>query len=201
MYSFIDLYPWALLVNNGERGPFATNVPLLLDRSSGPKGVLIGHLARANAHAAIIQSASTPALAVFQGPSSYVTASWYPKRDMPPTYYYTAVHCYGTIRVQENQRMRQWVEILTEKMEQSIPEGWKMNEIAETEITRRLPAIIGFEIEIERLEGKFKLGQDEPPKDAMAVAEHLRARGCEGDSALADFIHDYNHGRNDREEQ
>jgi transcriptional regulator len=197
----MDQYPWALLVNNGARGPFATNLPLLLDRSSGPNGVLVGHLARANAHAEVIQSDRTPSLAVFQGPSSYVTASWYPERDMPPTYYYTAVHCYGTIRVQDDKRMRRWLEILTEKMEQPLTDGWKLSEIAESEITRRLPAIIGFEIEIERVEGKFKLGQDEPKKDAMAVGYHLRERGHERDHALADLIHGHNRGRNDREAQ
>jgi transcriptional regulator len=90
IYSFIEQYPWALLVNNGEQGPFATNLPLLMDRNIGSKG-----LARANAHAEAIQSATAPALAIFQGPSSYVTSSWYPRWDMPPTYYYTGAHCYG----------------------------------------------------------------------------------------------------------
>jgi transcriptional regulator len=192
IHFFIERYPWALLVNNGEHGPFATNLPLLLDRRAGSKGVLVGHLARANAHAVAIQSATAPALAIFQGPSSYVTSSWYPQRDMPPTYYYTSVHCYGNIRIQDAKQMRRWVEILTEKMEHPIPNGWKLNEIDEPAIARRLSAIIGFEIDILRLEGKFKLGQDEPKKDAMAVAEHLRQRSNAGDEALAEYIQDYN---------
>src|ERR1700676_3263322 len=75
VYSFIEQNLWALLVNNGEQGPFATNLPLLLDRSAGSRGVLVGHLTRANAHAEAIQSATTPTLAIFQGPLTYVSSS------------------------------------------------------------------------------------------------------------------------------
>lgn len=70
IYDFIDQNPWGLLVNNAEHGPYATNLPLLLDRSRKGKGVLVGHIARANAHAAVLGSGSAPALAVFQGPYS-----------------------------------------------------------------------------------------------------------------------------------
>src|SRR5208283_4535152 len=100
MYDLIDSYPWALVVNNGNNGPYATNMPLLLDRTRGEHGFLIGHIARANDHAQVLQKNEGPTLAIFQGPYSYVTASWYPNRDMPPTFYYTAVHCYGNVKLQ-----------------------------------------------------------------------------------------------------
>jgi transcriptional regulator len=191
IYDFVDQNPWGLLVNNAEHGPYATNLPLLLDRSRKGKGVLVGHIARANAHAAVLGSGSAPALAVFQGPYSYVTASWYPKRDMPPTYYYTAVHCYGSLRLQDEHELHRWVEILTERMESQLEDGWKTSEIEESAITRRLKAILGFEIEIERLEGKFKLGQDEPELDALAIAEHLASRNEGTDRDLGERICKY----------
>jgi transcriptional regulator len=197
MYSLIEANPWALLVNNGDQGPFATNLPLLLDRSGSGKGVLVGHLARANAHADSIQSLRAPALALFQGPYSYITSSWYPNRDMPPTYYYSAVHCYGVLHIQDEKEMHRWIEILTERMESQFPNGWKTSEIEESAITRRLKAIIGFEMHIDRLEGKFKLGQDEPKKDALAVASHLAARGGEDDALLARHISERNSLRRD----
>ncbi len=171
--EIIDDYPWALLVNSSEEGPFATNLPLLLDRSRGEHGVLLGHLARANAHARVLFDAPTPTLAIFHGPYTYVTPSWYPNRDMPGTYYYTAVHCYGRIRPQSEAELEKTLRRLSDRMEEPVPNGWRMDEIPHSEITRRLPAIAGFEIDIERLEAKLKLGQDEPRKDAMAVAEHL----------------------------
>jgi len=196
IYAFIETNPWGILVNNGENGPFATNLPFLLDRSKRDKGVLIGHIARANEHASALQSRNSPALAIFQGPYSYVTASWYPNRDMPPTYYYTAVHCYGRIKLQPIEELERWLEILTNRMESQFSNGWRITEIDHSEITRRLPSILGFELEIEQIEGKFKLGQDEPKKDAMAVCEHL-ARARPSLSSLADQTNQYNADRPD----
>ncbi len=197
VYALIEQHPWALLVSNGSDAPFATNLPILLDRSRGSKGVLVSHMARANPHAAVILSASTPALCVFQGPYSYVTSSWYPNRDMPPTVYYTAIHCYGKITIQDNATLRRWLEILTNRMEAPIANGWRTAEIPESEIIRRLNAIVGFEVEIERLEGKFKLGQDEPKKDALSVAEHLTQAPSPTNIALAEMIRKYNVARSD----
>lgn len=174
-YQLIDDYPWALLVNNGDEGPFVTNIPLLLDRKRGRYGTLLGHLARANEHAITLFETTAPTLAVFHGPYSYVTPSWYPERDMPGTYYYTAVHCYGRIRPQSEAELEATLKLLNDRMEKQIPGGWSMDEVPHSEITRRLPSIVGFEMEIERLEAKFKLGQDEPRKDAMAVADRLAA--------------------------
>jgi transcriptional regulator len=93
---------------------------------------------------------------------------------MPGTYYYTAVHCYGRIRAQSEAELEATLKVLNDRMERPLLTGWSMEEVPRSEITRRLPNIAGFELEIERLEAKFKLGQDEPRKDAMAVAERLR---------------------------
>jgi transcriptional regulator len=175
VYQLVDDYPWALLVNNGDEGPLVTNLPLLMDRTRGRFGTLLGHLARANDHATILFASAAPTLAVFHGPYSYVTPSWYPQRDMPGTYYYTAVHCYGRIRPQSEAELEATLGVLNDRMERPIPGGWRLDEVPHSEITRRLPNIVGFELEIERLEAKFKLGQDEPRKDAMAVAGRLTA--------------------------
>lgn len=197
--QLIDDYPWALLVTNGEQGPLVTNLPLLLDRSRGRFGVLVGHIARGNAHAAAIAVASSPTLAVFHGPYSYVTPSWYPGRDMPGTYYYTAVHCYGAIRLQSEEELERSLELLNDRMEGPIAGGWKMNEVPHSEIVRRLPAIAGFELEIERIEAKFKLGQDEPVRDAMAVAERLASSPDRSQRELAGLVVRANAQRAERE--
>jgi transcriptional regulator len=195
LFGLIDDNEWALLVSNGEEGPCATNIPLLLDRSRGKHGTLVGHIARANDHAQVLQTAKTPALAIFEGPYSYVTASWYPNRDMPSTYYYTAVHCYGRLRLQTDAELELWLGKLNDRMEARFPDGWKLTEVPHSEITRRLPHIMGFEIEIERIAGKFKLGQDEPKKDAMAVHEQLARSSDPSHRALARTIREYNSDR------
>lgn len=199
LFRLIEEYPWALLVDNGgDDGPAATNLPLLLDRSRGEHGTLVGHIARGNAHAQVLRSTNSPTLAIFEGPYSFVSASWYPKRDMPSTYYYTAIHCYGRLRIQSEAELEHWVGILTERMEFPIPGGWKINEVERSEITRRLPAIMGFELEIERIEGKFKLGQDEPKIDALAVGKQLAGSTNPEMQKLSEMIFSHNADRPDR---
>jgi transcriptional regulator len=195
IFELIDTYPWALVVNNGNDGPLVTNMPLLLDRSRGQCGVLVGHIARANRHAEILQKNEKPTLAVFEGPYSYVTGSWYPNRDMPSTYYYTAVHCYGNVRLQPTDELERWIGVLTERMERQIPNGWKTSDIEYSGITRRLNHILGFEIEIDRMEGKFKLGQDEPKKDAIAVAGKLAEASEASHRVLSEMTRHYNEDR------
>lgn len=187
-YQIIEDYPWALLVNNGDSGPFVTNLPLLLDRSRGPFGTLIGHLARSNEHAQVLFAAKEPTLAVFHGPHSYVTPSWYPDRDMPGTYYYSAVHCYGRIGLQSDAQLEASLKILNDRMEGPIPGGWRIDEVPRSEITRRLPSIAGFELTIERLEAKLKFGQDEPRKDALAVADRLTESSDPSQRILGDAV-------------
>jgi transcriptional regulator len=187
-YELMGTDPWALLVQNGDEGPFATNLPLYLDRSRGPHGTLVGHIAAANAHARVLGEARGAALAIFEGPQSFVTASWYPNRDMPGTYYYTAVHCTGRIRLQSQAELEAALGELNGRMEGRVPNGWKMDEVPHSEITRRLPAIVGFELQIESLEAKFKLGQDEPLKDALAVAGHLAASPDASSRRLAEMV-------------
>lgn len=196
-YQVIDENLWALIINSDDDGPLVTNLPLLFNRSRGRFGTLLGHLARANEHANALFSATTPTLAVFHGPYSYVTPSWYPNRDMPGTYYYTAVHCYGRVRAQSDAELEATLKVLNDRMEKPIPNGWKIDEVPRSEITRRLPNIVGFEIEIERLEAKFKLGQDEPRKDALAVAERLLASPDAAQRQLGEMTRRANIGRSD----
>lgn len=199
IFDLMEQYPWGLLVSNGTpdssgrlNGPFATNLPLILSRE---RRTLTGHIARANDHARALLRQESPPLAIFQGPSSYVTASWYPQRDMPPTIYYTAVHCYGTITFQDDHQLRNALQELTRLYEDPIPNGWRTTDIPETDITRRLPAILGFEFRIDRLEAKFKLGQDEPKTDAMRVAERLLASDEPRTRMLGEMTRRYNENR------
>ncbi len=191
-YALIDEHPWALLVSNHADGPMATNLPLLINQRQGERLTLVGHIARSNSHADLLLSSSGPVLCVFEGPSAYVTASWYPNRDMPSTIYYTAVHCYGRVTIQEEAELDRWLEILTRRMESPIPDGWRTDEIPRSEITRRFKGIVGFEIEVDRLEAKFKLGQDEPQKDALAVAHRLQGSSERSRQLLGDMVERYN---------
>jgi transcriptional regulator len=197
IFDLVEKNPWGLLVSNGPAdgllaGPFATNLPFVLDRG---RRKLNSHLSRDNAHARVLRTGTAPVLAIFEGPCSYVTASWYPERSMPSTVYYTAVHCYGTLTFQDNAELRASLEELTTLHERRFPDGWKTSDIPESEITRRLPYIQGFELKIERLEAKFKLGQDEPKRDAMTIAEKLLASDSPQDRLLGEMTRRYNENR------
>jgi transcriptional regulator len=196
-YQIMDENLWALLINNADDGPLVTNLPLMLDRSRGKHGTLVGHIARANEHAAVLFGSKAPTLAVFHGPFSYVTPAWYPNRDMPGTYYYTAIHCYGRPVRQNDAQLEASLNVLNDRMERPIPNGWRMDEVPHSDITRRLPSIAGFEIEIDRLEAKFKLGQDEPKKDAMAVAGRLLASSDPMQQKLGEITHRANTNRSE----
>ena len=191
--DLIERNPWALLVSNGAEVPYATNLPLLLDRAS-ESTVLVGHIARGNEHARALARGThgTPVLAIFEGPWSYVTASWYPHRDMPPTYYYTSVHCTGTLEMQTEAELDESLEDLARRMESSYPGGWRTSEIPRSEIVRRFTAITGFRIRVSRIEAKFKLGQDAPLRDALAVAGVLEQQSSPQDQELAALIRRHN---------
>jgi transcriptional regulator len=197
IFDLVEKHPWGLLVSNGRldsdfQDPFATNLPFVLDRG---RSTLISHLSRDNAHADALLVQESPVLAIFEGPASYVTASWYPERSMPSTVYYTAVHCYGRLKFQDSDLLRSSLEGLTTRSERRFPDGWKTSDIPESEITRRLPYILGFEFHIERLEAKFKLGQDEPRRDALAVAEKLLSSDSPQDRLLGEMTRRYNENR------
>jgi transcriptional regulator len=197
--EIIDQNPWALLVSNGAEVPFATNLPLLLDHSRldarEGRAVLVGHIARANEHARALALPSTKVLAIFEGPWSYVTASWYPRRDMPSTYYYTAVHCSGTIELQDEPALDASLEDLVQRSEANYLGRWRTDEIPRSEITRRFAGIVGFRIHVNRIEAKFKLGQDEPLQDALAVADNLERQASPVDHAVAALIRKHNQDR------
>jgi len=190
---------WALLVSQTEQGPLATNLPLLIESADEPfRGeglVLTGHIARGNEQLASLRQTTAPVLAIFEGPWSYVTASWYPERQMPSTYYYTAVHCYGRIEIQEEEALDKSLETLVNTMESQYPQGWKTSEIPRSEITRRFAGIIGFRLHVTRMEAKLKLGQDEPLRDALAVADVLAMHDAPHDRELAVWIREQNAGR------
>lgn len=197
VFALMESNPWGLLVSNGINGPRVTNLAWMLDRRRGSRGCLTGHISRANEHAVALLQETSPVLAVFHGPSKYISASWYPLRDMPPTVYYTAVHCYGSLTFQDQPALRHTLEELTSRSESRFPDGWRTSEIPESEITRRLPAILGFDLVINRIEAKFKLGQDEPKRDAMAVGNRLLQSEDFMDRAVGEMVIRFNKNRNE----
>ena len=139
---------------------FASHLPLLLETDAGPNGSLIGHLARANPQWQGVDGQQV--LAVFSGPHAYVSPSFYEAENVVPTWNYVAVHVYGTLRVLDDPELLTKILDKSVKMyEQNRPSPWLLD--ADTAYFEKMVrAIVGFRIEIDRIEGKWKLSQNQP---------------------------------------
>jgi transcriptional regulator len=168
----IGAFPLATLVTTGARGLDATHLPMLYR-----DGVLRGHVARANPQWQEY-TAGTEALAIFTGPQHYITPNWYPsKREhgrVVPTWNYVAVHARGTLTFHEDPEwLRSFVTALTDEHERTSAAPWKVSDAPAEFVEGQLRAIVGVEMTIVSLEGKWKLSQNRPDADIDGVIEGL----------------------------
>jgi transcriptional regulator len=183
LHAFIEQNSFGLLVSQVDGQPFASHLPLLLNRRAGPYGCLIGHLARANPQWR--EAAGQQVLAVFSGPHAYISPRWYEAELVVPTWNYVAVHAYGSFAIVDDRDaltdiLHQFVRVY----EQSMPQPWALT--GPEEFVRRMVAqVVGFHIPIERLEGKWKLNQNQPAERRTKVIRVLRERGDETSQAVA----------------
>jgi transcriptional regulator len=150
----------------------ASHVPVLLDPTRGPLGTLVGHFAKANEHA---QAMNSPTLVVFTGPHAYISPTWYETPNTVPTWNYVAVHASGIMKpVEDIAALARILSQTVDKYEKSRPIPWQFD--AQTEFHQKLMgAIIGFEIEITKIEGKWKLNQNHPVERRERVIAALGA--------------------------
>lgn len=186
LHDLIERYSFGLLVSQVGGVPFASHLPFLLDRTAGPNGTLLGHVARANPHWR--ELAGQTALAIFAGPHAYVSPTWYEAENVVPTWNYVAVHAYGRATVTEDRaELLDIVQRSVAVYEASLPRPWTLD--ASSAYTgRQLGAIVGFRIEIERLEGKWKLNQNHPVERRKKVADILSGQSGENPRAVAEMI-------------
>jgi transcriptional regulator len=192
MHDFIEAHPFGALVTASPSGLFATHLPLVLDRQVGPHGTLQGHIARANPHHEVAGDGSE-ALVLFTGADSYVTPSMYASKarhgKVVPTWNYVAVHAHGTLRfVREPDALRGHLARLTARHETSRRQPWSITDAPADYIEKQLGAIVGVEIEITRLEGKWKMSQNRPAEDVDGVIEGLSASDDPREREVAEIV-------------
>lgn len=186
LYDFIESHSFATLVSTMEGKPFATHLPLLLDRTRSAHGALLGHVARANPQWHAFDGRQE-ALAIFQGPHAYVSPSWYASSPAVPTWNYTAVHVYGVPQViDDDQAFSGLLDQLIAFYEAGMPKPWP-GQLPTDFRTNLMKGIVGFVMDIERVEGKFKLSQNRSREDQRQVVEHLRTSTDAVDRALGDL--------------
>src|SRR5262252_1935656 len=189
LHALIAQHPLGILVTRGAGGLDANHLPFDLEVREGSLGVLHTHVARSNPVWQEVKSGDE-VLAVFRGPDAYVSPNWYPSKHehhrQVPTWNYMVAHAHGHVTVHEDERyIRGVVGRLTKQHEASQPHPWRMTDSSQAFIAEMLAAIVGLEIVITRLVGKFKLNQNKETRDALGAAEALRGRGAD---AIADAI-------------
>jgi transcriptional regulator len=180
LLSLMTAAPLATLVRGGAELA-ADILPLEVERV-GDGWRITGHVARANP--LWRQADGQPVLAVFQGPQGYVSPNWYPSKfqhgKAVPTWNYTMVQAHGTLRaIEDPEWLRAFVTRLTERHEGGRPAPWHVADAPPDYIDAMLKAIVGIEIEVTRLEGKFKLSQNRSAEDRTGVV-----LGLESDASL-----------------
>jgi transcriptional regulator len=192
LHAFVRDHPFSTLVTQTADGLEANHLPLELDPSPAPLGTLRGHVARANPLWRTF-SPGVDALAIFQGPDRYITPAWYAsKREtgkVVPTWNYAVVHAYGPLRVVDDPAwLRALVERLTVRHEAGRPEPWRVTDAPDEFVAAMIRSIVGLEIPIARLVGKWKVSQNRSAADRHGVVRGLAALGDPEAAAMAELV-------------
>lgn len=179
LHDLIEKHPFGLLVTHGNGGLEASPIPFLLHGDEGEHGVLRAHVARANPHWKAL-SGLTDCLVVFQGPQGYVTPSWYPSKaethKAVPTWNYAMVQVWGRPSVIEDPGwLRRQLDELTMFHEEPRRHSWSVGDAPAEYIARQMKAIIGIEISISRIEGKWKMSQNKDDADRKSVIKGMHS--------------------------
>ncbi len=193
-HGLIRKHPLGMLVTVGTDGPIVSQLPLVLDSTAGKLGTLRGHLSRGNTQWKESRL-DINALVIFQGPDVYVTPSWYEtKREtgkVVPTWNYATVQVRGKLRVMDDAAWlaAQIVE-MTNQMEGKRQKPWTVSDAPADYIESQIKGIVGLEIEIAEIEGKWKVSQNRPMADRRGVAQGL-AEDDDNNSAMIEFVKTY----------
>jgi transcriptional regulator len=180
-------FSFATLVTTADGVPFGTHLPILHRPAVGTAGVLVGHVARANPQWQHFAN-GTESLAIFSGPHAYVSPSWYATELVVPTWNYVAVHAYGVPLVIEDEAwLIELLDEMVQRYEASRTQPWP-NALPDDFRRNLIKSIVGFEMPIKRLEGKFKLSQNRPEPDRTNVVRELSGSPNSAAQAVADWM-------------
>jgi transcriptional regulator len=186
LFDFVQRYAFATLVSDGAPGLQVSHIPFVAERDGTGKLRLLGHVARANTHWQALEGAGE-VLAIFHGPHGYVSPGWYEQHPSVPTWNYAVVHARGRATLLDEAELHELLITLSSAYEAGRPKPWKLSEQPADFVSGMLKMIVGFSIEVERIEGKFKLSQNRPreiphviealEREEPALAALMRERG------------------------
>jgi transcriptional regulator len=180
---FVADNAFGTLVSPGAGGLSVSHIPFLPERGADGRLRLLGHVARANPHWQALESAGE-VLAIFAGPHAYVSPGWYEVHPSVPTWNYAVVHARGPARLLPPGDLPALLDRLSRTYEDRRGSPWRMEALPPEFMGKLVEAIVGFEIVVEKLEGKFKLSQNRSARDREGVAAALEAEGQGATAAL-----------------
>jgi transcriptional regulator len=188
-FRLIEEYPFATVIAHSPENNFVAHLPIVVEPNSGSRNPqrLLAHVAKPNRQWQVFAEDPT-ALIIFHGPDHYISPTWYAEHDVP-TWNYAVVHVQGRVRiVQDSSGIERILSIMTDKFE-SGPNGWKFALPADLNSAESLAAaIVGLEIEIIKIEAKFKLGQNRSAADRSGIKTELSQRGDERGLRMLDLM-------------
>jgi transcriptional regulator len=192
LHQLIRSYSLGTLVVMGDGELVANHIPFFLDTSRGEFGTLVAHVSRAN-NLWQLPVSNIPALICFQGAQSYITPSWYPSKQETgkavPTWNYAVVHAQGIPRfIQDSTWLLEHIELLTREHESAQTMPWQVKDAPAEYIEKLVTAIVGIEIPLHSLIGKWKTSQNRPEVDKHEIVAGLSARAGEQDLVMAELI-------------
>jgi transcriptional regulator len=182
--EFIINNSFGILINSIKGKPWATHIPLELDKDSNGNDILVGHIAKANPQWKYFIE-NKEVLCIFNGPHTYVSSSWYAKEEVP-TWNYIAVHIYGLLKIQDEKAMMTSLHKLVDKYERKSENPISLNNLSKNTL-RQVKGIIGFEIEIKEIQAAYKLSQGRE-QDHPKIIEELKKRDNGGGHAIVEAM-------------
>ena len=172
LHDFMDEYAFVDLVTPAPTLRI-THIPVILDRTAGTNGKILGHISRRNPQSQVFDGRRTGVI-VFRGPHGYISPTWYANKDVVPTWNFAVVHATGRpSAITDRTALHKLLARLIEKFESYERSRYDFSKLPESYISPMLGGIVGFEMQIESLEGKFKLGQERSDADKQGMLEHL----------------------------
>jgi transcriptional regulator len=192
LHGLIGSQPLATLVTMGASGLIATHLPMVLSPGENAPDILRGHVSRANPQWRELD-ASVEALAIFAGTEHYITPSWYPEKfedgKVVPTWNYAVVHVYGSVRLVEDPGwLLTHLKSLTAQHESAFARPWAVTDAPEDYIASQLRGIVGIEIPVRRIEGKWKVSQNKSEQTRESIEKGLEDLGTPASVAMRDLV-------------
>ncbi len=184
--DFINANGFAMLVSQVDGRPWATHIPLLLDADRDGKDILTGHMSKANKQWKSFD-ANEDVLAVFLGPHSYISSSWYDHENVP-TWNYVSVHVYGRIRLVEGELLKEQLGKMVDKYEAGLKNPVSLGSMSKDYLEQEIRGLIGFEIQISEIQAALKLSQNRDEKNYDRILAGLAQKGDRDSLIMADLM-------------